>query len=123
MIVQSEALFQWLVTSIGAVISFLVGIAIYNNRLRYRELAVRLEKVEDRLNTAIPNAITDILTQMTKIEGSLQEMNTKLTLVTESVTKRVDGLEQNIPSLMESALYRAITNGQLTTPHRDNFPN
>lgn len=119
MLVQSEALFQWLVATIGAIISFLVSMAIHNNRMKYRDLDTRLTKVEDRMNTAIPESIQSLRTQIALVEGSIREMNTKVELISDTFNHRVDKLEQDMPNIVEAALYRAITSGKFNIALND----
>lgn len=108
MIIESTSLFQWLVAAVGGVISVLAGMAIYNNRIRFRELDDRLTKVEDRLNNAIPESIQSLHTQIATIEGSIKEINTKVELISDSVIQRMNKLEDNLPGIVEAAIYRTM---------------
>lgn len=108
MVIETESLFQWLVAAVGGIISVLAGMAIYNNRTRYRELEDRLSKVEDRMNTTIPKTIQELHTKITEIEGSLREINTKVNLISDSVIQRMNKLENDLPGIVEAAMYRTL---------------
>lgn len=108
MIIESASVFTWLVAAVGGVISVLAGMAIWNNRNRFRELDERLKKVEDRSNITIPESIQAINTKITKLEGSLKEINTKVELTSDSVIQRMDKLERDLPGLIEAAVYRTL---------------
>lgn len=108
MIIESASVFKWLVAAVGGVISVLAGMAIWNNRNRFRELDERLKKIEDRSNIIIPESIQAINTKITKLEGSLKEVNTKVELTSDSVIQRMDKLERDLPGLIEAAVYRTL---------------
>ena len=108
MIIESESVFRWLVAAVGGIISVLAGMAIWNNRNRFRELDERLKKVEDRTTVTLPETIQAVSNKITAIEGSIREVNTKVDLISDSVIQRMDKLENNIPSLLEATMYRIM---------------
>lgn len=109
MVIASDSLFQWLVAAVGGIISVLAGMAIWNNRNRYRDLNDRLSKVEERMNVTIPNTIQEMNTKITQIEGSIREINTKVELISDSVIQRMNKLENDLPGIVEAAMYRTLT--------------
>lgn len=112
MVIASDYLFQWLVAAVGGIISVLAGMAIWNNRNRFRELDERLKKVEDRATVTLPESIQEVTNKITAIEGSIKEVNTKVDLISSSVIQRVDKLEKDLPGLIEAAIYRTMVNRQ-----------
>lgn len=115
MVIASDSLFQWLVAAVGGIISVLAGMAIWNNRNRYRDLNDRLSKVEERMNVTIPNIIQEMNTKITKIEGNIREINTKVELISDSVIQRMNKLENDLPGIVEAAMYRTLA----SRVHRD----
>ena len=108
MVINTDSLFQWLVAAVGGVISVLVTLAIRANYTRYQSLNERLTKVEDRMNTAIPESIQTIHTKIAEIEGSIKEVNTRVALISDAVIQRVDRLETDMPHLMKTIMTAAL---------------
>ena len=108
MVIESESLFGWLVAAVGGIISVLAGIAIWNNRARFKGLDERLKDVEDRLNKNVPNDVQRLDTKITVVEGGLEKVNTKLDLISDSVIQRMDKLERDLPGLIEAGIYRTM---------------
>ena len=108
MIIESSSLFGWLVAAVGGVISVLAGMAIWNNRARFKGLDERLKTVENRLNNNVSNDVKRLDTKITVVEGGLEKVNTKLDLISESVIQRMDKLERDLPGLIEAGIYRTM---------------
>lgn len=128
--IGSDVIFEGFLAAVGGLLTILIGIIAWNNRMRYRDLDERLTKVEKRLsdrisevdkrmdervaklekrmNESVPASITELKTQITAIEGSIAEMNTKVNLISESVISRVDKMENNMPKLMESVMCQVM---------------
>lgn len=128
--IGSDVIFEGFLAAVGGLLTILIGIIAWNNRMRYKDLDERLTKVEKRLsdritevdkrmdervaklekrmNESVPASITELKTQITAIEGSIAEMNTKVNLISESVISRVDKMENNMPKLMESVMCQVM---------------
>lgn len=119
MVINTDSLFQWLVAAVGGVISVLVTLAIRANYTRYQSLNERLTKVEDRMNTAIPESIQTIHTKIAEIEGSIKEVNTRVALISDAVIQRVDRLETDMPHLMKTIMTAALNDFYRTNNSSD----
>lgn len=119
MTIQSETIFQWGVTAVIGVLTWLGSLAVRNNRERFdqvnkraTDLEVRVEKIEDRLNNKLPEALQELQGQINKLEGEISRVNTKVDLISSNVIERVDKLEENLPSLIEGVLYKMMATGK-----------
>ena len=116
MVIESATIFQGFLAVVGSIISVLAGIAIWNNRHRYNELEQRLKDVESRINLSIPEAIQSLKMELSKMQGSLQETNTKVELISDSVIRRMDKLEADFPALIEASFFKIITTHKQAMP-------
>ena len=121
MTIQSETIFQWGVTLVIGVLTWLGSLAVRNNRERFdqvnrraAELEVRVEKIGDRLNDKLPEALQELQGQITKLEGEISRANTKVDLISSSVIDRVDKLEKTLPALIEGVLYKMLATGKFS---------
>lgn len=126
MIVQNETLFQWLVMAVGGVLTFLGSLAVRNNRERFlsvdsraKDLADRVDKLEDRINNKLPESFQELRTEIKTIDGKLVTVNTKVDLISSNVIDRMDKLEKNLPSLIEGALYKFAASGKFVAISSD----
>lgn len=116
MTIESTTIFEWFTVIIGGIISFLAGVAIWNNRARYNSLDDRLKKVEDRMNVGIPASMTELKTQITSIDGRIKAVDEKVDLISASVIQRMDKLERDMPGVIEAAMYRTILQRPVAFP-------
>ena len=130
MIVQNETLFQWLVAAIGATLTFLGSLAVRNNKERFlsvdsraKELSERVDKLEDRINNKLPEILQELRDEIKTLDGKIVNVNTKVDLISSSVIERMDRMEENMPTLIEVAMYKLIANGTLPTPNRTKSDN
>lgn len=124
MVIQSETLFQLIISAIIGVLTWLGSLAVRNNRERFedvnkhtKELSTRVDKLEDRLNNKLPETLQKLQTQINKVEGDIDNVKTKVDLISSNVIERVDRLENNLPSLIESTFYKLLASGALTISH------
>lgn len=107
MTIESNSLFQWLVAALGGIISVLTGMAIWNNRTRFKTLSDRVTKVEDRINTEIPIAISELKTELASLKGSISGVDNKVDIISTNVTQRMDRYEANLPIIIKTAVCEA----------------
>lgn len=120
MIIQSETIFQWVVTLVIGALTWLGGVAVRNNRERFtsvdektKDVEHRVSKLEDRINNKLPEELQKLNDQVRTLEGTINTVNTKVEIISNTVIARVDRLEENLPSLIESTLYKIMANGKI----------
>lgn len=107
MTIESSSILQWFIAALGGIISVLTGMAIWNNRIRFKTLSDRVTKVEDRINTEFPKAIAELTTEMAEVRGSIGGVDSKVDIISTNVTQRMDRYEANLPILIKMAVSEA----------------
>ena len=120
--IDGSAVIQWIVTAVAGVFSWLMY--HYSRSLDSRfnrafeeitKVGTRMDRLEDRLNTAVPQSIDGLRKELKDLDNRVDAVNTKLVAVEsqvkcnyEAFIQRVDRLENNFPTLIESALCQIL---------------